>query len=263
MKETRGKWEFLNKVTQMGLLVFLLVGLFFSPNMLNNTLFNAFKAILGVISILILAKLVVGLIHNFNQERTNEILEEAWEKANLMDNFRIWNWAEKCGYVSAQLKQNRRGYWVRLKCKTGQSRVEPVDLSAWIQPFAEGIAFMLSALAMFFLLLMEKGNMFNLIVGLLLFLFAYALINFASQINELILSFILYIMCTKRINLLYGKFYSFYDLCMADRIFSTVSLRSRTKELDEFELSFTDKKDAHVYSLTVPRSELKFYLKFR
>ncbi len=263
MKEIRKRWELVDRTIEIGLLVFLLVGLFFSPYIPMNNVTNAVRAIVCIFLIFNLLKLIIQLIDKVQQENTEDLLEEAWEKSNLIDNFRIWNWAETCGYVSAQLKQNRREYWVRLKRKTGQFRVVPVDLSAWVKPFAEGIAFMLSALAMFFLLLMEKRNMFNLIVGLLLFLFAYALINFASQINELILSFILYIMCTKRINLLYGKFYSFYDLCMADRIFSTVSLRSRTKELDEFELSFTDKKDAHVYSLTVPRSELNFYLKFR
>lgn len=261
MKEGRRNWECLDSIIKIGLLVFLLVGLLFSPYIPDNQLMNAIRAILCILILLIFVQLIAGLIQKVQQERTEELLEEAWEKNNLMSNFRIWNWAEKCGCVAIQLKQNRGGYWVRLRYKGGQLKTEPVDPSVWRKPFAEGIAFMLSALAMFFLLL--AGNIFNVITSTFLFLLAYFVIKQASQIDNMILSFVLSIMCKKRINLLHAKFYCFYDLCVADNLFSMVSLCYKTKELDEYEISFCDKKDSHTYSFIVPKSELKSYLKFR
>lgn len=150
MKEGRRNWECLDSIIKIGLLVFLLVGLLFSPYIPDNQLMNAIRAILCILILLIFVQLIAGLIQKVQQERTEELLEEAWEKNNLMSNFRIWNWAEKCGCVAIQLKQNRGGYWVRLRYKGGQLKTEPVDPSVWRKPFAEGIAFMLSALAMFF-----------------------------------------------------------------------------------------------------------------
>lgn len=255
-------WELLDRVIEIGLLVFLLVGLFFSPYLPKHNLINAVRGIIGIFLIICLLKLIIQLIDKVQQENTEELLEEAWEKANLKDNFLIWNWAEKCGYVSAQLKQNKKGYWIRLKRKTGQVTPVTVDPSVWIKPFAEAIAFVLSVWGMFFLLL-EKGNVSNLIISLLLFLLAYFLIRQATCINELILSFALYFMCKGRINLLCNKLYSFYDLGVVDILFSTVSLRPQKKELEEFEMSLRSKENSRIYSFIVLRSELKSYLKFR
>lgn len=219
-------WELLDRVIEIGLLVFLLVGLFFSPYLPKHNLINAVRGIIGIFLIICLLKLIIQLIDKVQQENTEELLEEAWEKANLKDNFLIWNWAEKCGYVSAQLKQNKKGYWIRLKRKTGQVTPVTVDPSVWIKPFAEAIAFVLSVWGMFFLLL-EKGNVSNLIISLLLFLLAY------------------------------------YDLGVVDILFSTVSLRPQKKELEEFEMSLRSKENSRIYSFIVLRSELKSYLKFR
>lgn len=156
MKEVREKWKIVNSLVMIGICVFFCIGVLFGPCQDMPILI---KAIFSIIILHPLTTLIPRVLEEIRQEKEDKIVEQMWEHTNLLINFRIWNWAEKCGFTNAQLKRNKQGYYVRLTGIDSQGvKIEismPIDPFIWYKPWAEIVALLLSAVGMFSLLIVK------------------------------------------------------------------------------------------------------------
>ena len=261
MKEMREK-EIISTLAEVGLWIFFLIGICFTDCFPNKLLPFALKLIVGVATFFNINALIADIIQDLRQEKVEAIFECIQENENILENFEIRNWAEKCGYTSAQLKKVNDKYNLCLRRQDVETFL-PIDVSSWYRPICEILFLLLSALGMFILLFGNFAeNVVIFALSMLLFWIAHDYITSSLIVNQEIVESILSIKCKRESNLLKGKLYSFDDICDPSLLFSSVYLKETTQP-DEYEMIFREVNTSQTYSFTFVKFEVQMYLDFK